>query len=443
MTERALEAETVGDALSEWRRKATGLVIAASLGLHLPLLLLMLGSDSPVATPVNKATAVVSALLLLAAGCAYRASHAVRAWILLGALYLFAVVGGVVVPQGPYIRAVPIVAPMIAIGLLGVGQARACTAVSAAILMFAPSLHALPGIGPFVIEPVGVPATPFGVLSQGAGLTAEMVIIMVLLERFYGFLLQALTAQRQAAEERGAAYRRLEDEILERRRLEREIGRIGDEERRHLGDEVHDGVCQQLTGALLRCQALECRLEQGSPPTSADLEALSSLLGETIHEAHAVAEGLCPIEPSPESLGLALRALAKRTRQMSGVACEFLTEGDVTVPDPPRAHHLYRVAQEALSNAVRHARASRIALALRGGDGTLTLQVDDDGGGMPGTLPSGGMGLRTMGSRAQMLEGELTIGPAPGGGTRVSCRVPRTAGPAHDDGVLTDRRGGA
>ncbi len=105
--------------------------------------------------------------------------------------------------------------------------------------------------------------------------------------------------------------------------------------------------------------------------------------------------------------------------------CEFITNGDVRVPDPAIAQHLYRIGQEALSNAVRHAHARRICVELRGSDGELILQVQDDGAGLPAERPAGGMGLRTMAYRAQILDGEFAVAPAPGGGTRVTCRVPR------------------
>ncbi len=119
--------------------------------------------------------------------------------------------------------------------------------------------------------------------------------------------------------------------------------------------------------------------------------------------------------------------MAKRMREVAAVRCEFRVVGDVRVPDPEAAQHLYRIAQEALSNAVRHAKPSRITVELRGGNGELTLQVEDDGAGMPAVLPADGMGLRTMAYRAQIINGKLTVDAAPGGGTRVVCRVPLSA----------------
>ena len=120
--------------------------------------------------------------------------------------------------------------------------------------------------------------------------------------------------------------------------------------------------------------------------------------------------------------------------------CECMTAGDVRVADPEVAQHLYRIAQEALSNAVRHAKASRIRVVFRGTDSEFTLQVEDDGAGLPVELPASGMGLRTMRYRAQILEGELTVAPAPGGGTLVTCRVPRSEGESGAAGDSGDKQ---
>jgi signal transduction histidine kinase len=429
MTDSALTLPVDDDALGDWRRRATALVITASALVHLPILILILADYGPPLTVSTKASAVACYLVVLVCAFARGVGYRFRVWVLQVTLYLLAVIGTIAAPQGPYIRAVPMVAPMLAIGLLGVRAARICTVVSAVLLMLAPFLSVLPGTA-WVVAGRSDPALlrPGLVLMQGAALTADMVVVMILLERFYGFLLQALTAQRMATADRAAAGRKLEGEIEERRRLEREIARVGDDERRRLGNEIHDGVCQQLTGALLRCQALELRLERGTPLPAEELGALSSLLGETIQEARSVAQGLCPLEPTPDALAPALRSLARRTWHLSGVRCEFRTAGDISVPDQTTAQHIYRIAQEALSNAVRHARASRIWVELHGNEDALVLRVEDNGVGLPGApTASSGMGLRTMAFRAKVLEGGLSVEPAPGGGTRVACRVPRAA----------------
>jgi signal transduction histidine kinase len=433
--------DTEEHALAEWRRKATDIVSFASALVHVPLIILVLVEFPAFAWSI-KISMLGAYTVVVAAALLRRIDHRIRVSAGLCAIYVVACVGIAVSPQRPYLRVLPIIVPMLAIGLIGVGAARVATLLSAGVLIFTPFLCAIPAIASVLGSDPEQARTLSGVaLTPGIALSAEMVVVMVLLERLYKFLLRALVAQRVATAEQSATALRLENELQKRRRLEREIARVTDDERRHLGNEIHDGVCQQLTGALLRCQALELRLDHGAAPSSVDLQALSSLLGETMNEARAVAQGLCPLEPTPEALAPALRRLAKRTQSISGVPCEFLAAGDVRVPDPTSAQHLYRIAQEALSNAVRHARAGRIAVELRGSEHTMTLRVEDNGVGVPESLPSGGMGLRTMAYRAQILEGDFTVEPAAGGGTCVTCRVPRPLTMRDSGGLQATDRG--
>jgi two-component system CheB/CheR fusion protein len=279
----------------------------------------------------------------------------------------------------------------------------------------------LPGVAGALIVGATPPNVPSVVVSfQTVALGAFLATLVVLLDRFHRFLLATLAAQYEAQAQ-------LRREAFERHRLEREIAAIGDEERRRLGRDLHDGVCQELTAALLRWQTLRRSLKDGVPVSAAESERLTSLLTEAMDEAHDIALGLCPVEPEPDALAPALRALARRTQETAGVHCDFLATGDVRVPDSEMARHLYRIAQEALSNALRHARAGRIAVELRGSAGEVAFQVEDDGVGLPPDGGGGGMGLRTMADRAQVLGGRLTVAAAPGGGTRVGCRVPRPA----------------
>lgn len=314
--------------------------------------------------------------------------------------------------RGPYAQVGLVAQPILVLVLCGSTASRVAILASATILASAPFLRVLPVVARVLaLDPAQAVGPSQLVWFQAAVLAALLAILWILLDRFHLFLLGALAAQCR--------------EMRERQRLEREIAGLGDRERCRLGQDLHDGVCQQVTAALLRCQALERRLERGGSVSDTDFAPLSSLLADTIDEAHNIARGLCPLEPDPEALGPALRALAKRTQELATVRCEYMTAGDVRVADPEVAQHLYRIAQEALSNAVRHAQASRIRVEFHGTDSEFTLQVEDNGLGLPAASPSGGMGLRTMTYRAQILEGELTVAPAAGGGTRVTCRVPR------------------
>lgn len=422
----SLEPRVEDDGLRKWRRQATDFVVSASVLLHLPVVALYLLQYSHTSALSVSVTIFGSYFVVVLAALFRRIDYRIRVWAVLGAIYATACVGILAFPQGPYVRLLPILAPVFAIGVLGIRAARLATVISSIVLLSTPFLDSVPSVFNLLgIEIVRTPMPGWLDWVQATALTAEMVVVMILLERSYGFLLSALAARGRAIAEQRLAKRRLEELMHERLRLELEVARIGDDERRQLGNEVHDGVCQQLTGALLRCQALELRLEQGTPLCGSDLEPVSSLLSDSINEAHSIAQGLWPLEPTPEALVSALRRLVKRTRKTSGIPCEFRSAGDVRVSEPNTAQHLYRIAQEALSNAVRHAKADHITLELRGSDGTLTLRVEDNGIGLHNSQGTEGMGLRTMACRAQILESEFIIEAAPLGGTRVLCCVPR------------------
>jgi signal transduction histidine kinase len=338
------------------------------------------------------------------------------------AVYLAFALASLVTPHGPYAQIGLVTTPIYAFVLLGSRAARVAVVASTAIIVSVPLLREQPAVVHLLGFDPALEVDPLSVVWYRVAVkTLSLLALMVLVDRFHGVLRDALIA-------RIVAQRKTEREMRERQRLEREIAGVSDRERRRLGQDLHDGVCQQVTAALLRCQTLERRLHRGGTLSEADFEPLASVLAQAIDEAHGVARGLSPLEPDPEALAPALRALARRMQDTAGLRCEFTSAGDVRVADPQAAQHLYRIAQEALSNAVRHAKASRILVEFRGSDSELTLHVEDDGAGMPPERRAGGMGLRTMAYRAQLLEGGLIVAPAPGGGTRVTCRVPRSAG---------------
>jgi signal transduction histidine kinase len=407
------ESAAVEAALVAWRGKAANVLLAASAALYLPALVLLRLGYGPTVGSLVRTLCLTAYLVIAATALLRRVDYRPRLCAYFVATYLVVALGAIVNHRGPYAQVGLVAQPILVLVLCGSAAARVAILASATILASAPFLRVLPGVArALALDPAQTVAPSRLVWFQAAVLAAFLAILWILLDRFHRFLLGALAAQCR--------------EMRERQRLEREIAGISDEERRRLGQELHDGVCQQVTAALLRCQALERRLERGGTLAGADFHPLSSLLAETIDDAHNVALGLCPLEPDPEALAPALRALIKRTGELAAVRCEFLAAGDVWVPDPAMAQHLYRIAQEALSNAVRHAHASRIAVELRGSAGEVTLQVEDDGTGIPAEHPGGGLGLRTMAYRAQILAGELTVTPVAGGGTRVTCRVPRS-----------------
>jgi len=415
------ERAAVDAALSTWRRKATNIVLAVLAAAFLPVAVLVILGYSPPVAPLPKAVILAAYFAICAAALFRRVEYRWRVAVSISALYLALFIAILVNPRGPYAEIGVVTIPIYALVLLGYPAARIAIVVSSAFLVSAPLLCEQPGIihllGIYPAQKAGLPDVVWFRTTVEA---AFLFALMVLLVRFHHFLLQELT-------QRITAQRKIEAEMQERQRLEHEIASVSDREQLRLGHELHDGVCQQITAALLRCQALERRLERGGTLSGSDFVPLSSLLAETIDDAYSVARGLCSLGSDPDALAPALRALTERVQEMAAVQCKFLAAGDVWIADPEAAQHLYRITQEALSNAIKHAKPGCIAVELRSSNGELTLQVEDDGEGLPAATVSGGMGLRTMAYRAQILKGELTVAPAPSGGTRVTCRVPIAA----------------
>ena len=433
------EDAAVHRALEAWRRTATDTVLAATAALHLGAVALAMFGYSPTLSLVTREIALAAYVVMVAAAVLRRVDGRARLLTFFAAAYLVAILANLVNPTGPYSQVALVAHPVFILVLAGPTAARAAIAASAAILLAAPFVGRIPTVVRFLELDTEAAAIASRYLwFHVASLGAFLFTLLILLDRFHRFLLGTLAGQYRATAtlelevaERTAAQRRIEEEMRERQRLEREMAVIGDEERRRLGQELHDGVCQQMTAALLRCQALQHSAARGDAVSFEAFEPLTTLLTETIDDAHDVARGLWPLDADPEALAPALRSLTRRTQELAEVRCEFVASGDVRVVNPAAAQHLYRVGQEAVSNAIRHAHASRIGVTLRGTDGDLMLQVEDDGIGLPANHHAGGLGLRTMASRARVVGGALEIASTPGNGTRITCRVPRPlSGPA-------------
>jgi signal transduction histidine kinase len=219
-----------------------------------------------------------------------------------------------------------------------------------------------------------------------------------------------------------AANLRARDE--ETLRLEREVLEVSERERRRIGHDLHDGLGQRLTAASLAMNALIAALQTEAPALAGQGEEIGRRLRDTITEARGLSHGLAPVALADEGLMAALATLAENTTRTGTVRCLLDCPEPVLVPDVETAGHLYRIAQEAVANALKHADASEIRIGLDLRDRELLLEVEDDGIGISESTPAaGGIGLRVMRYRAQLIEGLLEIGSAPAGGTRISCRT--------------------
>jgi len=214
-------------------------------------------------------------------------------------------------------------------------------------------------------------------------------------------------------------------DISVRKHLEKEIIDISSLEQERIGRDIHDGVGQQLTGLTMLAHSLEKRLAaSGHADESAEAGKLVAHLQETLAQTRSLARGLAPVEIDPAGLADALARLTEDVMEMSGVTCRFSVGDGVQVNDKNVALHLYRIAQEAMSNAVRHGKPRHIDVSLSDHAG-LKLAVRDDGVGLPDNgKPRRSLGLHIMRYRAGIVGGQFNVVPAEGGGTLVTCVIP-------------------
>jgi signal transduction histidine kinase len=228
--------------------------------------------------------------------------------------------------------------------------------------------------------------------------------------------------------------RDLSAEIAAREEVEGKILTISEREQRRIGCDLHDVLCQQLAATALAAKVLE---ERSSGAAAVEASNVVRMVEDGMTIAREMARGLTLVLSGNDSLSLALEELATVTQEHFKVECLVRFEDARFSLDDFRAIHLYRIAQEAVGNAVRHGKAARLVITLsRAGDwGILTVQ--DDGSGMPDQqTPSAGMGLRIMRHRARMLGGQLDIHEEAARGVTISCSFPIDGKlPASDDVV--------
>jgi signal transduction histidine kinase len=254
------------------------------------------------------------------------------------------------------------------------------------------------------------------------------LIVMV----FYFIVVWLLTSLRAFHRELEATVRQrtqaLTQEMAERQRLEEEILRVGERERRRIGHDLHDSLCQHLTGTALAGHVLGERLAAKSLPEAADAGKVVELVEEGISLARNLARGLYPVEMEAEGLMVAFRDLASNITKATKVGCMFECDAPVLIHDDAAATRLFRIAQEAVRNAIQHGKPKRIGITLAERGGFVTLTVEDDGVGVPETArKTNGLGIRIMAHRAAMIGGSFAIEPGPTGGTIVTCSVPKAA----------------
>jgi signal transduction histidine kinase len=240
---------------------------------------------------------------------------------------------------------------------------------------------------------------------------------------FYFFMVVvAVAAVRRRQDADAARIQMLE----EHHQLERDIVVVSDHEQQRIGQDLHDGLCQMLAAIGCAARILADDLKSRGLPEAEDADLIEENIQRTVLEARNLARGIFPVHVDRDGLSTALADLARITSRLTGVTIDFNEPADIGINNPKVAMNLYRIAQEAVSNAVRHGDANHITIRLAKDNRVLTLSIQDNGKGFSSSLnqTTKGMGLRVMRYRARCVMGDLHISTPPGGGVLVTCQMP-------------------
>jgi signal transduction histidine kinase len=207
--------------------------------------------------------------------------------------------------------------------------------------------------------------------------------------------------------------------------LQKQVLEISEREQRRIGQDLHDGLGQQLTAIEMMFQSLKNNAAVAADPgkLKKELDNLSQYIRSAITQTRSLAHGLTPFKVTSGGLEIALAELAKTTTATGRIVCKLQCKSPVTLDDPEAATNLYRIAQEAVNNAVKHSGGSRISIELYRKKGTLSLRISDNGKGLS-TPDTEGLGLRVMNHRAGVVGAQLQINSTKGKGVVVSCLLP-------------------
>ena len=271
---------------------------------------------------------------------------------------------------------------------------------------------------PFIVvtgqgdEKVAVEMMKQGALDYVMKDTALLEVLPTIVQRALGTV-----AREKALACAQAGHKQLENEILA----------AGERERHRIGSDLHDGLGQQLTALELMCTVLKEDARE-NPAMAKRLDTMGKLLREAIVQTRLLARGLVPVDSDPDALQIGLTELAERINSLGRSRCEFECREPVLLADAFVAGHLYRIAQEAVNNALKHARAKTVKIRLARADSALLLEITDDGDGLAkgrSATRGGGLGLGVMHHRASAIGAELTVDSKRGKG--VTIRLPPPA----------------
>lgn len=219
-------------------------------------------------------------------------------------------------------------------------------------------------------------------------------------------------------------------DITERKRLEKAILEISAEEQRRIGQDLHDGLGQHLTGIAFMSKVQEQKLAEKGLDEAVEAGRIVSLVNEAIRKTRELAHGLLPVISDSQGLMSALKRWSVEVEDLFHISCTLRTEEPVLIHDNNMSTHLYRIAQEAVNNAIKHGQAKNIVISLFHGEEYDTLQIENDGARLSApSINDPGMGLQIMSYRARMIGGSLKISSDEEYGVTITCRFPRSIVP--------------
>lgn len=218
-------------------------------------------------------------------------------------------------------------------------------------------------------------------------------------------------------------------DLTERKHLEEQLLHISEQEQHRIGRDIHDDLCQQLAAIGCLAKVAHQSLVQTDHATADALQEIVTLVTQANVCAREMSRGLNPVVLDSGGLMMALQQLAQTTARIYQLDCKFTSDAPVSIAENAVAVQLFRIAQEAVSNAVKHSKAAKVSIQLRRRENQVEMRIKDNGTGIPDHSVPGrgtGMGLLTMSHRARMLGGSLSVEPGKKGGTVVTCIIPLT-----------------
>jgi two-component system sensor kinase FixL len=213
-------------------------------------------------------------------------------------------------------------------------------------------------------------------------------------------------------------------DITEERRLEKEVMRISEHERHRIGQDLHDGLGQMLSGIGLLSKRIEKKLHEEKHGLSDEMSEICELIRDADQYSRGLARGLIKIDLDSGGFNAAIEELVRQSQKLFRISCDFRADTEIMPPDRTTAEHLYRIIQEAINNAVKHGQANHVLVSLIEGMHFLRVRIIDNGNGFPPNWRSQeGLGVRIMEFRARLIGARLDITDNLPHGAIISCTL--------------------